>query len=105
MNDQDSKLHSITVTIHGKEYPLKSTDADESHLRQVARHVDQIMAEIEQQVAVQSLSKLAILTALNIADELLQLRKRHEVLVESFEDRARKLLQRMEDKPKVDEQH
>lgn len=102
MNDQKIQTNLITVRIHGKEYPLESVGSNEQQIRQVARYVDEVMAQIEEQIPIQSLSRLSILTALNIADELLQLKKRHEQLVQSYEEKTRQILQKLAMQPNDD---
>jgi cell division protein ZapA len=71
---------SVTVTIFGHEYTLKG-DAEAEYVQQVARFVDRKMKEVAENSTIASTSKIAILAAINIADELMRERqKRHEAL-------------------------
>jgi cell division protein ZapA len=66
--DQDS--HVIRVTIFGKDYPIRTSLEDEDYVREIAAYVDAKMQKIQETMNISSTSKVAILTALNIADEL-----------------------------------
>lgn len=59
----------ITVTIFSTEYPIQS-DADPDRIREVARYVDWKMREVATVTSICSAARVAILAALNIADEL-----------------------------------
>jgi len=64
-----------TVKIRGREYIMKGSEPEE-YIHRVAIYVDRKMEEIEQANSNLSTTMLAILTALNIADELLKERER-----------------------------
>jgi len=71
---------SVTVTIYGHEYTLKG-EADTDYVQKVAGFVDRKMKEVADNSTVASTAKVAILAAINIADELFRERqKRHEAL-------------------------
>ncbi len=71
---------SVTVKIYGHEYTLKG-EANAEYVQKVAKFVDGRMQEIADSSSVASTAKIAILAAINIADELLRERqKRHEAL-------------------------
>lgn len=57
------------VSILGQKFVLK-TDNDESHVKQVADYVNKIMHGIKQRTSTISTQNIAILGALNIAEEL-----------------------------------
>lgn len=61
----------VHVHIFGTEYKIAS-DADADHTRNVARYVDQKMREIANTLSLRSVAKIAVLTAVNLADELLK---------------------------------
>ena len=65
---------SVAVKIGGQEYRIKS-DADESWLHEVASHVDATMERVRQRSGTVDTRDLAVLTALNLARELLALRE------------------------------
>jgi len=65
------------VEIFGQKYILRS-DSDDTYTRQLAALVDQKMTELAAKTKGVELSKLAIFTAVNIAHELLELKKQHK---------------------------
>lgn len=67
----------LEVEIFGRRYTLKG-DADEAYAKELASFVDQKMNEMAVHAKGIQLSKLAILTAINLAHELLQLKKRQK---------------------------
>ncbi len=71
---------SISVKIYGHEYTLRG-EANTEYVQKVAKFVDDKMREIADNSSVASTAKIAILAAINIADELFRERqKRHEAL-------------------------
>jgi cell division protein ZapA len=70
----DDSGRVVKVSIFGHEYPIRAKVEDEGYVREVARYVDEKMREIEDTMKPSSTLKVAILTALNIADELMALR-------------------------------
>jgi cell division protein ZapA len=69
-------MQTVTVSINGENYTIR-TDDDPAYVNEVARYVDEKMREIASGGKVIATSKVAILTALNIADELFKSRKGH----------------------------
>ena len=67
-------MDTVTVSIYGESYSVKAGD-DPSYVSEVARFVDGKMRSIAEGGKVVTTSKIAILTALNIADELLKCRR------------------------------
>ena len=65
------------VEIFGAVYHVRG-DKNPEYLQELAEIVDHKMREIAQQVATVDTGKIAILAALNIADELYQCRKQQE---------------------------
>ena len=62
-----------SVTIFGSEYKIRGADPD--YIQVVAAYVDGKMRELEQRLSSGAPAKLAILTSLNIADELFRERE------------------------------
>lgn len=60
---------SVKVTIYGKEYEIKGTQDDE-HIQMLADYVDSNMRNIAEKTQIIASERIAILTALNIADEM-----------------------------------
>lgn len=63
----------ITVKIYGESYPLRTVEPA-ARLEELARHVDARMREVAASGKVVVTSKIAVLAALHIADELFRLR-------------------------------
>ena len=64
-----SNLPLVHVHIFGTEYKIASKINPE-HTREVARYVDRKMREIASTLSLRSVAKIAVLTAVNLADEL-----------------------------------
>jgi cell division protein ZapA len=66
---------SIDVEIYGQRYSIKG-DADPDYIKQIARYVDERMRDLARGMQTATLSKLAVLTAINIAHQLFQAEQR-----------------------------
>lgn len=78
---------SVTVSIFGQEYTLKG-GSDAEYVQKVAQFVDERMNEVARNATAVSTAKVAILAAVNIADELFrEQQKRLENMV-TVEDRS-----------------
>ncbi len=64
----------LTVRIYGENYPLRTTEPAE-RLEELARYVDARMRDVAASGKVVVTSKIAVLAALHIADELFRLRE------------------------------
>lgn len=60
---------SIKVSIFGKEYEVRGNQ-DEEYIKTLAEYVDTIMHTIAIKTGIISLERIAILSALNIADDM-----------------------------------
>jgi cell division protein ZapA len=67
---------SIEVTIFNQTYVLRSPSGDE-HVRRIASLVDERMRQIASSITTHDVSKIAILAALNIADEMQNIKERY----------------------------
>lgn len=85
---------SIAVSIAGQRIPLKS-DADEAYVRLLAEFVEDKINHLQEQSRQAGLQELAVLTALQIADELFRERRRGAALREGVRERARRLLEQV----------
>ena len=75
----------IRVNIFGSEYVLKASE-NEEYIINIAKYVDEKMRLIDKSNAINSKSKVAILAALNIAEELAQERDYREKLIVQLND-------------------
>src|SRR5262245_59901798 len=80
----------VQVQIFGHTYTIRG-EADQQYIMEVAAYVDQKMREITEKLPVASLSKVAILASLNIADELYKERVQRDRQKEQLESRAARL--------------
>jgi cell division protein ZapA len=68
---------TIEVTIFNQTYRLRSQTGRE-HVRQIANLVDERMRQISAQITTHDVVKIAVLTALNIADEMQSLKNYYD---------------------------
>lgn len=73
----DGKHDSTVVEIFGQTYNVRG-EGDPDYLSELAQFVDSRMREVAAQVATVDPVKIAILAALNIADEFSRYRKQRE---------------------------
>ena len=78
---------SVTVTVFGQDYTLRG-DAEPEYVQNIARLVDGKMREIADNSQLNSTTKVAILAAINIADELLREKQQHSDALKMLEDRS-----------------
>ena len=84
------------VEIFGHRYTLCS-DSDDAYTRQLAALVDQKMTELAGKTNGVELSKLAVFTAVNIAHELLQLKKQQKETDAVISRKTRGLIESIEE--------
>ncbi len=78
---------TVKVTIFNQTYSLRSAGGAE-HVRHIASLVDERMKQIAAQLTTHDISKIAILVALNIADEMQTLKAQFAVEIEELLSRA-----------------
>jgi len=86
-----SEISVTTVHIFGHEYKIKGY-ADKNYIESIAKYVDEKMKEVAESTALTSQERVAVLAALNIADELFQESKKNNETFSSVEDRANELI-------------
>jgi cell division protein ZapA len=87
---QDSSHTSVRVEIFDQGYNLRGTDPD--YILKLAEYVDSKMRAVAEQTQTVDTARLAVLAALNIADEYHLLRRRLEGGSSESSKRARQLL-------------
>ncbi|OGP62668.1 MAG: hypothetical protein A2170_05200 [Deltaproteobacteria bacterium RBG_13_53_10] len=85
----------VEIKVFGQTYTVKS-DAEEEHVREVARFVNQKMEDVLKKTRSVSTLNVAILTALNIADDLLKERKRNTALFQEVRIKSKDLVERID---------
>lgn len=83
MDELTSTPQAITVSIYDQPYHLRGTDPE--HIRTLAAIVDAKMRAVSALGHTVDSLRVAVLAALNIADELAALRSRYEQLTEGLE--------------------
>jgi len=86
----------ISVKIFGREYKIKG-HADKEYIEKMARYVDEKMKELSGSTSLPSQDRLAILAALNIADELFQERSKTSEAYSSLDERAGQLIAKLDE--------
>jgi cell division protein ZapA (FtsZ GTPase activity inhibitor) len=66
-----SAKRSVAVRIRGREFRIRS-DEDSEALERIARHVDETMLRVEERTGTVDSQDVALLTALNLAREVLE---------------------------------
>lgn len=80
---------SVRVNIFNQTYSLRSASGDGEQVQRVARLVDERMRAVADGLAVHDVAKIAVLTALNLADELEGLKSFYETELREVLERAR----------------
>jgi len=80
---------SIRVDIYDQNYHLRGTDPE--YIQDLAEYVDTKMRLISQQASTVDSLKVAVLAALNIADELHVLKRKYDSLTQDYSTRAEHL--------------
>ena len=92
---------TISVNIYGQDYMLKST-GDEEYIHKIAKIVQERMKEVES-TGLDSNSqqlKIAVLAAMNIADELLQSEDKKNRLITRIESKGNSFIEYIDDRIK-----
>ncbi|HXX33912.1 MAG TPA: cell division protein ZapA [Thermodesulfobacteriota bacterium] len=92
--NQAGKGRLVEIKVFGQIYTVK-TDAEEEHIQKVARYVNEKMDEVTRNTKSVSSLSVAILTALNIADDLIKEREKRLALLQEVEQRSRDLTEKI----------
>ncbi len=68
---------TIDIEIYGQRYTIRG-DADEQYMRKLAAYVDEHMRGVAKGMKTATLSKLALLAAINISHQLFESQQRRE---------------------------
>lgn len=71
---QTEEKTRVHVKIYGEEYTMRGP-ASSDYMKRVAHYVDEKMRQLGQTNSKFGINKIAVLTAINLADELFRLRK------------------------------
>lgn len=84
----------VEIKVFGQTFSVK-TDAEEDHLQAVAQYVNEKMEEVLKKTKSVSTLNVAILTALNIADDLLKEKEQRKTLVKEVEVKSKNLVDKI----------
>ena len=93
MEEQEASWYDITVA--GKRFNIASRRG-ESHIREVERLLNETFEEVSARVQGQPVMNIALLTALNLADQLLDRRSAQDGESEALSRRVEFLVTRLE---------
>jgi cell division protein ZapA len=85
----------VEIKVFHQTYTVR-TDAGEDHIQEIARYVNAKMEEVLRKTKSVSTLNVAILTALNIADDLLKERLEREALLHEIETKTKGLAEKIE---------
>jgi cell division protein ZapA len=92
--DKAGKERLVEIKVFGQTYTVK-TDAEEEHIQRVARYVNEKMDEVTRNTKSVSSLSVAILTALNIADDLIREREKRIALLQEVEKKSKDLTEKI----------
>ena len=82
----------VEVEIFGQTFRVAAGTAPPDYVHRLAAYVDERMQAISRTAQAASFNRLAILTALNIADDLLKLQDQHDQTSRILHDKTEHLL-------------
>lgn len=85
MDETKSSVNRVAVSIFNEEYVVKGEENPE-YIEMLASFVDRRMKMIQQRNPNLSSTKVAVLTALNLADELNKLQEDYDELAKNLEE-------------------
>lgn len=91
---------TIEVEIYGQRYILKG-EADEEYMKRVASYVDEQMRNLAQGMKTATLSRIAILAAINITHQLFQAERSREEEEADIDRRAISLMESIEEQLQI----
>jgi cell division protein ZapA len=88
--------HIMYVQILGHEYPIEANSGDDLYVNRLAQFVEERMKEIKDESKVVDSYKLAVMTAMNVSDELFRLKDSKGSRSDAFESKADVLLKMLD---------
>jgi cell division protein ZapA len=85
----------VEIKVFGQTFSVK-TEAEEAHIQAVAQYVNEKMEEVLKKTRSVSTLNVAILTALNIADDLLKEREQRKALLKEVEIKSKDLVEKID---------
>lgn len=92
-----NKIMTTTIEILGKLYPIKCSETEIQSLQQAARYLNQKMQEVQEAGKVLGIDRIAIITALNLASQLLCLEQQKNGHLNKINQRIMQLQDKLDD--------
>ena len=92
-----SNKETVKVSIYGMEYSVKAGE-DAEYVKSVAKYVDTVMLEIDKNMGSKSPLKVAVLAALNIADELMREKEDNKKMLSLTDNGIERLINKINGK-------
>jgi len=89
------KERLVEIKVFGQTYTVK-TDAEEEYIQEVAKYVNEKMEEVLRKTKSVSTLNVAILTALNNADDLLKEKEKRTALRREVEAKSKDLVEKID---------
>jgi cell division protein ZapA len=89
------KERLVEIKVFGQTYTVK-TDAEEEYIMEVAKFVNEKMEEVLKKTKTVSTLNVAILTALNIADDLIKEKEKRKALLREIETKSKDLVEKID---------
>jgi cell division protein ZapA len=93
--DGKNRENLVEIKVFGQTFTVK-TDSEESHILEVAQYVNDKIEEILKKTRTVSSLNVAILAALNVADDLLKERERRKALLREVGMKSRDLVEKID---------
>lgn len=84
-------MRTVELAISGQKYKIRS-DEQEDYLKNLAAYVDERLIEIRRKTKTAGTQGMAVLAALNIADELFKSRQRETRMKQLMKERIQRIL-------------
>ena len=87
----------ITVSILDRDYQFACQPEERQALKEAAQLLDERMRSIREAGTLMALERIAVMTALNLSDELLKLQKNEKHRQDNVDNRIRMLVNELDD--------
>lgn len=91
-----NEAQSIRVVIYDQEYYMRG-DLNQEYIQKLAQYVDGKMRSIAERTRTVDTLRIAILAALNVADEYHQIKARHEQMTHHMDQKVGEISDALED--------
>lgn len=90
------KIVTTTIEILGKQYPVRCSEAEVNSLQMAAKLLNQKMSEVQESGKAINLERIAIITALNMANQLLQTDNQKSSVMQKINQRLTSMQSKLE---------